>query len=350
MPANLTPDYERAEKRLRQAADDTEKILALREMLSTIPKHKGTEKMQADIKRRISLLIKAAATKVRTKGMDPFHIPRGGAGQIVLVGPPNVGKSMLVATTTHAAVKVADYPFTTALPTPGMWKYQDVQLELVDTPPVTAGQIPGGLLGTIRAADIVAVVVDAAGGAMEQVEMVLGLLAERGITLASSPRGELAAEGSPPRSNAAGAPPSRLSGLVVANKIDLADRAAVATLAELYGLPNAMNRVGEPRAGRIEVWPTSAASGEGLDALARRLWWLLDLIRIYTKEPGKPPDRDRPYTLPIGSTVEDLACEIHRELPEKMKFARIWGDGRFSGQQVHRNEPLHDKDIVEIHQ
>jgi ribosome-interacting GTPase 1 len=325
MPANLTPEYDRAEERFRQAADDAEKLLALREMLSTIPKHKGTEKMQADIKRRISLLTKAAATKVRVKGADPFHIPRGGAGQIVLVGPPNVGKSMLVAATTHAAVKVADYPFTTALPTPGMWKYQDVQLELVDTPPVTAGQIPGGLLGTIRAADIVAVVVDATDRAREQVEMVLGLLAERGLALVSAPRTELVAS------------PDRLSGLVVANKIDQADRDAVATLAGLY-------------AGRIEVWPTSAVSGEGLDALATRLWRLLALIRIYTKEPGRPPDRDRPFTLTVGSTVEDLACEIHRELPQKMKFARIWGDGRFSGQQVHRNEPLHDKDIVEIHQ
>ena len=162
MPANLTPDYERAEERLRQAADDAERLEALREMLSTIPKHKGTEKMQADIKRRISQLTKAAAKKTHVKGVDPFHIPRGGAGQIVLVGPPNVGKSQLLATTTHAAVKVADYPFTTALPAPGMWNYQDVQMELVDTPPVTAGHVPPGLLGTIRAADIIAVVVDAA--------------------------------------------------------------------------------------------------------------------------------------------------------------------------------------------
>lgn len=325
MPANLTPDYERAEKRLRQAADDAERLDALREMLSTIPKHKGTEKMQADIKRRISQMAKAAAKKTHVKGADPFHIPRGGAGQIVLLGPPNVGKSQLVATTTHAAVKVADYPFTTALPVPGMWYYQDVQLELVDTPPVTAGHVPPGLMGTIRAADIIAVVVDAATDPLEQAELVLGLLTERGITLASLPRAEL------------GPDPARHSGLLVANRIDLADRAAAAALAELY-------------AGRIEVHAVSAASGEGLDTLAQALWRLLGAIRVYTKEPGRPPDRDRPFTLPVGSTIEDLARAIHRELPEKMKFARIWGDGRFSGQQVHRTESLHDKDIVEVHQ
>jgi ribosome-interacting GTPase 1 len=327
MPANLTPDYERAEEQLRQAADDAERLQALREMLRTIPKHKGTEKMQADIKHRISLLTKAAATaaKGHAKGLDPFHIPRGGAGQIILVGPPNVGKSLLMSVTTHAPAKVADYPFTTALPMPGMWKYQDVQLELVDTPPVTAGHIPPGLWGTIRAADIVAVVVDAADQPLEQAEIVLGLLAERGLALTSAPPAKLAAE------------PNRRSGILVANKIDIADRTAVVALAELY-------------AGRIDVHAVSAASGEGLDTLARRLWEMLGAIRVYTKEPGKPPDYDKPFTLPAGATVEELARQIHRQLPEKMKFARIWGDGRFSGQQVHRSEPLHDKDTVEIHQ
>ncbi|MGA2265854.1 MAG: GTPase [Phycisphaerae bacterium] len=327
MPANLTPDYERAEEQFRQAADDAERLQALREMLRTIPKHKGTEKMQADIKRRISQLSKAVVTasKGHGKGADPFHIPRGGAGQIILVGPPNVGKSLLVSVATHAPVKVADYPFTTALPMPGMWPYQDVQLELVDTPPVTAGHIPPGLWGTIRAADIVAVVVDAADQPLEQAEMVLGLLSERGLALASAPATRLAAE------------PNRRSGIMVANKIDVADRTAVAALAELY-------------AGQIDVQAVSAASGEGLDTLARRLWELLGAIRVYTKEPGKPPDSAKPFTLPAGATVEDLARQIHRQLPEKMKFARIWGDGRFSGQQVHRTEPLHDKDTVEIHQ
>ena len=148
MPANLTPEYERAEQRYREAGDDAERLEALREMLSTIPKHKGTEKMQADLKRRISQLVKAGGKRARARTVDPFHVPRGGAGQIVLLGLPNVGKSMLVATTTDASVKVAEYPYTTALPVPGMWPYQDVQIQVVDTPPVTAEHVPPGLFGT----------------------------------------------------------------------------------------------------------------------------------------------------------------------------------------------------------
>jgi uncharacterized protein len=160
MPANLTPDYERAEQRYRQATTDEDKLDALREMFSTIPKHKGTEKLQADLKRKISQFRKTIAKKP-AKGADPFHVPRSGAGQVVLIGPPNVGKSMLVAKTTHAPAKVADYPFTTAIPLPGMAHFEDVQIELVDTPPLTPGHIPGGLMGTIRGADIIAIIVDA---------------------------------------------------------------------------------------------------------------------------------------------------------------------------------------------
>ncbi len=326
MPANLTPDYEKAEQRLREASDDAEKLEALREMLRTIPKHKGTEKMQADIKRRISQMSKAAAKKTHAKGFDPFHVPKGGAGQVVLVGPPNSGKSMLVAATTKAAVKVADHPFATATPLPGMWNYQDVQIELVDTPPMTPEHVPPGLLGTIRAADVVCVVVDAATEPLEQAEMTLNLLAEKDISLASIPRNELPADDR-----------GRMCGIIAATKIDVAPRENVAVLEELYGE-------------RIEVRPISSLSGEGLDTLAERLWRLLAMVRVYTKQRGKPPDLGRPFTLPIGSTVEDLAREIHRELPEKMKFARIWGDGRFNGQQIHRTEPLRDKDVVEIHE
>lgn len=325
MPANLTPDYERAEDRYRQAVTDEDKLEALRQMFATIPKHKGTEKLQADLKRRISQFRKTIAKKP-AKGADPFHVPRSGAGQVVLIGPPNVGKSMLVARTTHAPAKVADYPFTTAIPLPGMAHYEDVQIELVDTPPITPGHIPGGLMGTIRSADIVAIVVDASEDPLEEAEMVLSLLTERGLNLRSVPINQL------DRSDFA-----QCSAVLVANKCDLADPETTATFAELYR-------------DRIEVRFVSAETGKGLEELLRRFWELLAVIRVYTKQPGKPPDTGRPFTLEIGSTVEDLAREIHRELPEKMKFARAWGEGRHAGQQVHRTETLHDRDVVEIHE
>ncbi len=324
MPANVTPQYEKAEQRYRDAATDEERLDTLRDMLSTIPKHKGTEKMQADIKRRISQLRKGQAKKGQKKGYDPFHVPKSGAGQVVLAGPPNVGKSMLVAVTTNAAVKVADYPFTTALPAPGMWNYEDTQIELVDTPPIVAEQVPAGLMGTIRSSDIVCVVVDSATEPLAQAEMVLETFTARGLELRSVPRNEIDQ-------------PSQHSGIIVANKADAAPAENISTLRELY-------------AGKLEVYPASAATGQGLDALVERLWQLLAVIRVYTKQRGKRPDLDRPFTLEAGSTIEDLARAIHQELPAKMKFARIWGQGRFDGQQVHRTELLRDKDVVEIHE
>ena len=326
MPANLTPDYEKAEQAYRQAATDAERLEALRQMLATVPKHKGTEKIQADIKRRLSALRKAQAKRGPSHGPDPFHVPKSGAGQVVLVGPPNAGKSLLVAVTTNAPVKVADYPYTTAVPAPGMWPFEDVQIELVDTPPVTADHLPGGLMGTIRSSDIIAIVVDASADALGQAETVVGLLEGRGLKLRSVPRSGLDAPDF-----------SQHCAVLLANKVDQAAAVDVTALRQLYE-------------GRLEVIATSAASGEGLEVLQKRIWALLSVIRVYTKEPGKPPDRQKPFILEQGATVEDLAGEIHRDLPQKMKFARIWGDGRYSGQQVHRTEPLRDKDIVEIHQ
>jgi len=324
MPANLTPDYERAELRYRQATTDPERLEALREMLSLVPKHKGTEKIQADLKRKISQLRKSEARKP-AHGPDLFHVPKGGAGQVVLTGPPNSGKSLLLSTTTGASVKVADYPFTTAVPAPGMWRYEDVQIQLVDTPPLTSEHIVPGLMGTIRFADVICIVVDARLG-LEQADMMLKTLGDKGLKLDSLPRAELDASDA-----------NHYPALIAANRADLAAPGDLETLAKLYQ-------------GVLEVIPLSAATGEGLTRLQRRLWQLLSVVRIYTKEPGKPPDHSKPFTLETGATVEDLAAEIHRELPKKMKFARIWGDGRFSGQHVHRTEVLHDKDIVEIHQ
>jgi ribosome-interacting GTPase 1 len=325
MPANLTPDYERAEQRYRSAITDEERLEALREMYATIPKHKGTEKLQADLKRKISQSRKTIAKKP-SRGTDLFHIPRAGAGQVVLVGPPNSGKSMLVAKTTHAPVKVADYPFTTSLPVPGMAHYQDVQIELVDTPPVTADHIPGGLLGTIRNSDVIAIIIDASEDPLEHADMVISLLERRGLSLRTLPLNQL----DPSDFN-------QRSAILIANKIDLSVPEEIETLRELY-------------ASRLELIAVSALTGQGLEAMLERAWELLSLVRVYTKQPGKPAEKAKPFTLEIGSTVEDLAREIHQELPAKMTFARIWGDGRFSGQQVHRTEVLHDRDVVEIHE
>jgi hypothetical protein len=329
MATNVSPEYDKAQERYRAALTDDVRLEALREMLATVPKHKASEKLQADLKTKISVLRKSLSKAASTpaKGVfDLFHVPKGGAGQVILIGPPNTGKSMLVATTTNAPVKVAEYPYTTSVPAPGMWQYEDVQIQLVDTPPMTADAIPGGMLGTIRAADLIAIVVDAATEPLEQAEMMLGTLAEKGLKLRSVPRNELAVEDF-----------AQYSAIMIANKIDIAPPDTVATLKELIG-------------DRIEIMPVSAQSGEGLSELSRRLWQMLAVIRIYTKEQGKPVDKEKPYILDLGSTLEDLARTIHRELPEKMTYARAWGDGRFAGVQIPRTEVLRDKDIIEIHE
>ncbi len=326
MPANLTPEYEKAEQRYREAASDEERVVALQAMLSAIPKHKGTEKLQADIKRRLSHLRREEQRAAHSKGPDPFHIPRSGAGQVVLIGPPNTGKSSLLATTTNAEAKVADYPFTTVVPQPGMWHCDDVQIELVDTPPLTVEHVPTGLMGTIRNADAVGVVVEAGEAALDQVEMVIGVLEARGLTLRAAPRNTSA-------TSDAGLRP----GLIVLNKSDATDAAALGMVKELY-------------AGTLDMVAVSTRTRHGLDDLFHRLWQLLAMIRVYSKEPGKPPDLHKPFTMPVGATVADLARQIHRDLPDTMKFARLWGHGRFEGQPVHRTEVLQDKDVVEIHE
>jgi ribosome-interacting GTPase 1 len=244
----------------------------------------------------------------------------------VLVGTPNVGKSSIVLKATGAHVKVAEYPFTTTVPMPGMCPFEEVQIELVDTPPVTADHIPGGLLGTIRAADIAAIIVDATAEALDEAEAAIGILRERGLILRTVPISDL--DPSNPADHCA---------MLVVNKLDIGEPGVVETLRELYGPA-------------LEVFGISAETGEGLDKWIARVWELLASIRVFTKEPGQPADMTKPFTLPIGSTVDDLAHEIHRELPAKMKFARVWGQHRYSGMQVHRTEELKDRDVVEIHQ
>ncbi len=326
VPANLTPEYEKADRRYRQAGTDAEKLDALQEMLRAIPKHKGTDHMQGDLKRRISQIRKDIVKKGSGKGFDQFHIPKSGAGQVVLIGLPNTGKSQLVATSTNAPVKVAEYPYTTALPAPGMWPYEDVQIQLVDTPPITPEHVPPGLMGTINFADIIAIVIDVSSEPLEQIDETFSVLTERNLELTSLPCNQLDPENHHQR-----------SAILVINKSDLVSPGDIEALRELY-------------TGPLEIIPVSATTGEGLDALGSRLWEMLSVIRVYTKEPGKPVDKTNPYTLTVGSTIADLAADIHRDLPGKMKFARIWGEEHFDGQRAHRSEPLHDKDVVEIHQ
>lgn len=315
MPANLTPQYYAAEQAFREATAVEDKIAALEEMLAVIPKHKGTEKLQADIKRRLSRLREEGEKKRRTGGTDPFKVDKQGAGQVVLFGFPNSGKSSLVAALTRARVTVADYPFSTSLPVAGMMPFEDVMVQLVDTPPVTVETIPPGLTGTLRNADALAMVIDVgADDCLDQLEGCLAHLRERRILGDDLSRS-----------------------LVLAAKADLDPSGEALALVRELAPPG------------LEIIPVSTKTGLNLGVLPGRLFHILNVIRVYSKVPGKEADRNTPFILKRGSTILDMAGAVHREFPEKLKNARVWGSARFDGQSVTRDYVLQDGDVVELH-
>ncbi len=326
MPTNLPPDYHAAERLFREAESIEEKIARLEEMFSLVPKHKGTDKLRADLRRRLSELRRTSRSrKTGTRRVSPYAIGKEGAGQVVLVGAPNVGKSALVSALTNAKPEVAEYPFTTWEPTPGMMPYGDIQIQLIDTPPLSADFTEPGLLDLIRRADLVLLVVDLQANPVDQFEQTLALLREHRIL----PLQSLEAYGPD-----AG---TFIPLLIVANK---SDDDASSELFELFCLL------------LEDDWPAldvSATTGRHLDLLKARVFEHLGVIRVYSKVPGQPPDLDAPFTLEQGSTVADFAAKVHRDFYEKLKSARVWGERVYDGQRVARDYVLSDGDIVELH-
>lgn len=319
MPANLTPQYYSAEDKYRQAQSTEDKIKALQEMLAIIPKHKGTERLQGDIKKRIAKLKEEGNKKKQSKGFNPFGVEKQGAGQIVLAGYPNSGKSSLVGALSRAKVKVADYPFSTALPISGMMPYKDTFIQLVDTPPLTVDNIPSGLIGTFKEADAILVVLDLfTSECLDQLEGLMKVLQDREV-IDLSEEGMIIAP---------------IPFLVLGNKCD--HREAEENLQVLRELwPD------------LEIIPVSS-NGSGLEDLKERLYQILNIIRVYGKPAGKPADMDRPFILRKGSSVFDFAAQIHKDFPQKLKNALVWGSAKFEGQAVSRDYVLDDGDVVEL--
>lgn len=330
MPANLTPQYQKAEEEYRRAQTAEEKLECLRKMMQLLPKHKGTEKMQADLKQRISRTKQELDHERKTGKKGPsFRIPREGAGQAVIVGAPNSGKSQLLAALTHAHPEVAPYPFTTHAPQPGMMSWEDVAVQLIDTPPITGDYLEGYLAGMIRGADVAVLVVDlSTDDGAEQADTVCRRLAQAKTFLVR----QLPAIDD---QDATGVGYTQT--LLAANKLDSAGAADRLTVVDsLFG-------------GQFPVFPVSAAAGTGLETLRQAIYESLHVIRVYSKLPSKPPEMQRPFTCPAGSTVIDVARLVHKDFAENLKYARLWGTGVFPGQPVKRDHALHDRDVIELH-
>ena len=339
MPANLSPEYKAAADALRRARDPGQRLEHLREMLRVIPKHKGTDHLQGDLKRRIKELEEelAGPRKGGARSGPALVVRPEGAAQVALLGPPNSGKSALHARLTHSGARVAPYPFTTQYPEPGMMPVEDVRLQLVDLPPVSA-QHPLAWLGSaLQSADAALLVVDISDPeAVQQIEEVTRQLAERRVGLSRC----WPADGQAGDSEAAADDPFgiTLPVLLVANKSDLdaGSAADVAALEELLGI-------------EYPAMAVSARTGAGLDRLGPWLVDRLGIVRVYTKAPGKPADHGRPFTLRRGQTVADVARLVHRDLAEKVRFARLW-NASHDGQHVGRDHVVADGDVIELHE
>jgi small GTP-binding protein len=317
MPANLPPVYHTLERELREAKDPQTKLEILEEMLAVMPKHKGTDKLQADVKRRIAKLRSGAG---QTKGVRrtpwAYRVERQGAGQVLLVGPANVGKSQLLAALTNAHPEVAPYPYTTTTPVPGMMVYKGVQIQLVDTPPLAEGA-QEWLRAMARRATLVVLVLDGTSPELlDQMEECSRTLAEAG----ADPFGG-----------------SLRQCLVVVNKAE--DPASNENLPLLE----------EWCQGKVVLRPISAEDGRGLEELKQTIFTALDVLRVYTKTPHHEPSLQEPVVVPRGSTVEVVAETIHKDIARDLRFARIWGSAKFPGQQVPRDYVVEDGDIVELH-
>jgi hypothetical protein len=336
MALNLTPEYFEADRKYRQASTPQEELAALEEMLRAIPKHKASEKKQSDLKRRISELKQSATQKKKSSTTtDPYHIVPQGAGQALLLGLPNSGKSSIVAALTKASVKVTDYPFGSPLPVPGMASYEDVPIELVDLPPVTPEHVPGNLINAVRHTNALLLVVDlSADSVLEDIDTLLGILADHGMEYEVEPDDDGTEETTDEEARAMRVGPDAL---------------IICTKADLPGSDDNLETLKELRSDQPPMLAVSAETGEGLDDMLGRLFEMLGVIRIYSKQPGKPVDREKPFILPSGSTIEELARTIHKDLAEQLKHARIWGEHVHDGQQVHGTHVLYDKDVVELH-
>lgn len=318
MPANLPPQYFETEKKYREAKTLQEKLFYLQELLAIIPKHKGTEKLQAELKTKISKTKEMMQAKKTTGSTAWYQVDRQGAGQVVLVGVPNSGKSALLNLLTRTNVEVAPYPFTTTNFQVGMMEYEDIKIQIVDCPPVSE-DAPPWLYATFRFADLLLIVLDAASDdLLEQIETISTQLEARNIFIQKDR-------------------PEVKNNIVLLNKIDM-PRAIENSEVFLDIYQNKFN-----------IHKISSVSGDGIENLKSLVFKELNIIRVYTKKIGHHPVKKEPIVLKYGSTVIEAAEYIHKDFKKNLKFTKLWNDFGYNGQRVEKNHVLQDGDIIEFH-
>jgi len=325
MPANLPPQYFEAEKRFRLAKSPEEKIAGLEEMLAIMPKHKGTDHLRAELRARIAKLTQLATKKSGARRASML-IEKEGAAQVAVIGLPNTGKSQLVASITNASPAVAEYPFTTHSAMPGMMEFENIQIQLIDTPPLAPQSIEWWLRHMLIRADALLVVVDLNDAPLTQMEDITAQLEKMRVSI-----GEKKSEEN------LDIPLYQKKALIIGNKLDL-DNARGNYIALRNRYEN-----------QLPVIAISAKEGTSLEALKRAIYQMLNIIRVYTKAPGEKPDFTDPIVLERGSTLEDAAAAVHKDFVRKLKYARIWGSGKHDGLMAKRDHILQDGDVIELH-
>ncbi len=325
MPANLPPQYFEVEKLFREAKNPLEKIAALEEMLAIMPKHKGTDHLRAELRGRIAKLTQLAAKKSGARRAS-MVIEKEGAAQVAVIGLPNAGKSQLIAAITNASPPVAEYPFTTHQALPGMMEFENIKIQLIDTPPLVPQALEFWMPPLLRRADALLVMVDLSDAPLEQMAAITKQLKKMRVII-----GEGGAEEDPEFTT------WHKKALIIGNKLDIdrADRNYAALKAKSEG--------------QFPLIAISAAEGAGLEELKAKIYEVLDIIRVYTKAPGKKLDPTDPIILKRGSTLADAAAEVHKDFRAKLKYARIWGSAKHDGVMAKRDHVLKDGDIIELH-
>jgi uncharacterized protein len=334
MPANLPPQYFDVEKKLRTTQDPAERITIMEELLSIIPKHKGTEKLQAMYKSKIAKLKSQSQKRAAVaRHASPHHIDKTGAGQAVLIGLPNSGKSKLVESLTNAAPEVADYPFTTHKPYPAMMPYENIQIQLVDTPPFTPEYMETWHPELIKNGDIILMVLSLDQSEPAEDFLTLqDILKEKRIKFIP-PHVKTENMGKNQEKEAL----FQKKCLIVLNKCDIAAWEEKEKLLQEFLDPG------------FSSIPVSAAEKINLDTLKQQIYSSLHILRVYSKIPGKKPSFNDPFVFKKGSTMMDMAKAVHKDFAEKLRFARIWGEKKYEGQKVNRDYILEDGDIIELH-